>query len=84
MTDWREKADELLADFDLCWKARPRQNAVDIQLLKDSCAKWAHHLNTQKSWGTDTEIAEAYYQLEPRLKELKEQVIIEILTHGSL
>ena len=84
MTDWRARADELLTEFDLCWKARPRQNTVDIQLAKDECAKWAHHLNTQRSWGSDTEIAEACYQLEPKLKELKEQVIIEILIHGSL
>jgi hypothetical protein len=84
MINWQDRADELLAEFDLCWKARPRQNTVDIQLLKDSCAKWAHHLNTQRSWGSDLEIAEACHQLEPRLKELKEQVIIEILTHGSL
>jgi hypothetical protein len=84
MTDWRARADELLAEFDLCWKARPRQNTVDIQLAKDECAKWAYHLNAQKSWGTDLEIAEAYYQLEPKLKELKQQVIIEILTHGTV
>lgn len=84
MINWRARADELLTEFDLCWRARPRQNTVDIQLLKDECAKWAHHLNTQRSWGSDNEIAEACYQLEPRLKELKEQVITEILIHGSL
>lgn len=84
MIDWKERADELLAEFDLCWRARPRQNTVDIQLAKDECAKWAYHLNAQRSWGSDLEIAEACYQLEPRLKELREQVIIEILTHGSI
>jgi hypothetical protein len=84
MINWRATAEELLTEFDLCWKARPRHNTVDIQLLKDECAKWAHHLNTQKSWGSDLEIAEACHQLEPRLKELKEQVIIEILTHGPI
>jgi hypothetical protein len=84
MINWQARADELLTEFDLCWRARPRQNTVDIQLLKDECAKWAHHLNTQRSWGSDNEIAEACYQLEPRLKELKEQVITEILIHGSL
>jgi hypothetical protein len=59
-------------------------NAVDVQLEKDSCAKWAHHLNTQRGWGTDREIAEACYQLEPRLKKLKEKLIIEILNHGPV
>jgi hypothetical protein len=84
MINWQERADELLTEFDLCWKARARQNTVDIQLLKDSCAKWAHHLNAQRAWGSDLEIAEACHQLEPRLKELKQQVIIEILTHGTV
>ena len=46
--------------------------------------KWASYLATQRSWGTDTEIAEACYQLAPRLQELKEQVIIEVLTNGAV
>jgi hypothetical protein len=81
--DWKAKADELLEEFNLCIKSRPRQNAVDIQLLKDTTGKWAYNLATQRSWGTDEEIAEACYQLEPRLQQLKESVIIEILTNGS-
>lgn len=84
MMDWRIRADEMLKEYDLCIQARPKHNAVDIQLLKDSAGKWATHLATQRSWGTNVEIAEAYHQLEPRLKELKEKVIIEVLTHGSL
>ena len=84
MIDWRARAEELIAEYDLCCRARPRQKAVDIQLLKDSCSKWASYLATQRSWGGDVEIAEACHQLEPRLKELKEQVIIEVLTNGTL
>jgi hypothetical protein len=82
--DFKEYADQLLEEYDLCCRARPRRNAVDIQLLKDSVGKWASYLATQRSWGTDTEIAEACYQLAPRLQELKEQVIIEALTHGTV
>jgi hypothetical protein len=82
--DFKEYADQLLEEYDLCCRARPRHNAVDIQLLKDSVGKWASYLATQRSWGTDTEIAEACYQLAPRLQELKEQVIIEALTHGTV
>lgn len=84
MIDWKERADEMLKEFDLCIKARPKQNAVDIQILKDSVGKWATHLATQRSWGSDLEIAEACAQLDPRLKQLREKVIIEILHHGSL
>jgi len=82
--DFKEYADQLIEEYNLCCQARPKQNAVDIQLLKDSVGKWASYLATQRSWGTDTEIAEACYQLAPRLQQLKEQVIIEVLTNGAV
>jgi hypothetical protein len=79
MMDWRQRADELLTEFELCLRAKPRHDAVNIQLEKDNCAKWAYHLNTQRGWGSDVEVAEACHQLEPRLKQLKEKLIMEIL-----
>jgi hypothetical protein len=82
--NFKEHADRLLEEYNMCCRARPRHNAVNIQLLKDSVGKWASHLATQRSWGSDLEIAEACHQLEPRLKELKEQVIIEVLTNGTV
>jgi len=84
MTDWKQRADELLAEFNLCCRAKPRHDAVNIQLEKDTVAKFAHHLNTQRGWGTDNEIAEACYQLEPRLQRLKEKLVMEILTNGPV
>jgi hypothetical protein len=84
MTDWRQRADELLQEFELCCRAKPKHDAIDIQLEKDAVAKWAYHLNTQRGWGTDNEIAEACHQLEPRLRKLKEKLVIEILTHGTI
>jgi hypothetical protein len=84
MIDWKARADELLEEFDLCILAKPRHDAIDIQLEKDKVAKWAYNLSTQRSWGTDVEIAEACYQLEPRLAELKKKLIIEILQHGPI
>lgn len=82
--DWKLYAEQLIVEFNLCMQAKPMHNAVDVQLEKDSCAKWAYHLNTQLGWGTENEIAEACYQLEPRLKKLKEKLIIEILGHGTV
>jgi hypothetical protein len=82
--NFKEYADSLIEDYNMCCRARPRQNAVDIQILKDTVGKWAYHLATQRSWGTDEEIAEACYQLAPRLQELKKQVIIEVLTNGTV
>lgn len=84
MTDWKVKADELLEEYNMCCRSRPKHGAVDVQLEKDAVGKWASNLATQRSWGTDTEIAEAYYQLVPRLTQLKEKLIIEILNHGLL
>jgi hypothetical protein len=84
MTEWHERARELLQEFDLCCKAKPKHDAVNIQLEKDKVAPFAYHLNTQLGWGTDNEIAEACHQLEPRLAKLKEKLIMEILTNGSV
>ena len=84
MKDWKSKADLLLEEFDLCIKAKPMHDAVNVQLEKDAVAKFAYHLSTQRSWGTDNEIAEAYYQLEPRLQELKKKLVFEILKNGAV
>ena len=84
MIDWKQRATELLEEFDLCCKAKPKHDAINVQLEKDSVAKFAYHLATQRRWGTDNEIAEACYQFEPRLQLLKEKLIIEILTNGSV
>lgn len=84
MIDWKIRADELIEEFNVCCRAKPKHDAVNVQLEKDSCAKFAYHLSTQRSWGTDREIAEACYQLEPRLRKLKEKLVMEILTNGSV
>ena len=84
MIDWKHRATELLNEFDACCQARPKHDAINVQLEKDSVAKFAYHLATQRGWGTDNEIAEACYQFEPRLQLLKEKLIIEILTNGSV
>ncbi len=84
MIDWKARADELIEDFNICLRAKPRHDAVNVQLEKDNCAKFAYNLNTQRAWGNDNEIAEACYQLETRLHKLKEKLIMEILTNGSI
>jgi len=80
MIDWKQRADELLQEYNMCCQAKPRHGAVEVQLEKDSVGKWARHLATQRSWASDIEIAEACHQLEPRLKQLKEKIVLEILT----
>jgi hypothetical protein len=80
VNEWKIRADELLSEFDMCMRAQPMHNTVEVQIAKDTTAKWAHHLSTQRSWGSDLEIAEACHQLEPRLKQLKEKIVLEVLT----
>ena len=84
MIDWKQRATELLDEFNLCCQAKAKHDAVNIQLDKDSCAKFAYHLATQHSWGSDNDIAEACHQLEPRLQKLKEKLVMEILTNGPI
>lgn len=83
MIDIRMKATELLTEFELCIKARPKHNAVDIQIEKDTCSSFAKSLNYQLSWGSENDVAEAYYRLEPRLQKLKEHIIFDVLKHGT-
>ena len=82
--DWRERAEEMLAEYDACCRARPYHNALDVEIAKESCATWAQHLATQRSWGEPNDIAEACYQLEPRLKKFKETVVLDILNNESI
>lgn len=80
MINFRSYAETLLKEYDMCCHARTAVNAVDIQIEKDSCAKFATVLNNNLVWGSDNDIAEACYQLEPRLKKLKEKLIIDVLS----
>lgn len=84
MIDWKTRADDLIKEYNLCCQARPKHDAVDVQLEKDAVGRWASHLATQRSWGSDQDIAEACYQLEPRLEQLKKKLITEILKNGSI
>jgi len=82
MMDWKARAKELIDEFNMCCRAKPMHNAVDLQLEKDAVSKWAVHLNNQLGWGSELEIAEACHQLEPRLEALKKKLVIELLTGG--
>jgi hypothetical protein len=84
MIDFREHARQLLEDYNLCVQAKPKHNAVDVQLEKDAVSKWAAHLNKQISWGSENDIAEACHQLEPRLHSLRKNLVMEILKNGSI
>lgn len=80
----REHAEQLFEDWRLCQNARPKNNAVDIQLDKDVLKSWISYLVRQLTWGSDAELQEACYQVESRLKTLKEKLVIEVLKNGSI
>lgn len=82
--NYREHANALLEEFTLCCRAKPKHDAIAVQIEKDKVAPWAYHLNSQLAWGTDSDIAEACCQLETRLVQLKEKLIMEILTNGNV
>lgn len=82
--DYKEFADKLVKDWALCLDAKPKHNAVDIKLEKDQCEEWIMHLMKIRLWGTENELAEACYQVDSRLTALKEKIVIEVLTNGSI
>jgi hypothetical protein len=85
MTDTRQRAETLLEETKIVMQAQPKHNAAEVRLEKDSVAKWANYLLRLLTWGAgENEIAEACYQLEYRLQNLQEKVIMEILTHGTV
>lgn len=82
--DYKEQADLLIKEWALCLDAKPKHNAVDIKLEKDQCEEWIMHLMKIRLWGTENELAEACYQVDARLKTLKEKIVIEVLQNGSV
>lgn len=82
--DFKEHADNLIKEWALCLNAKPKNNAVDIKLEKNQCEEWVMHLMKIRLWGTQNELAEACYQVESRLKVLKEKIVIEVLKNGSV
>ena len=82
--NYKEHAIQLLQEWQLCVDAKPRHGAIDIQLEKDRCEEWAIQLMSISMWGAPNELVEACYQLEYRLKNLKEKIVIEVLKNGSI
>ena len=82
--DYKEHAKNILREWALCSTARPKNNAVDIQIEKDVCGRYATNLIHNLNWGSETQLAEACHQLSSRLKPLKEKIVIEVLQNGSV
>jgi hypothetical protein len=82
--NFKEQADNLVKEWALCLDAKPKHNAVNIKLEKDQCEQWVMHLMKTRLWGTENELAEACYQVDSRLKILKQKLIIEVLTNGAV
>ena len=80
----QERAEKLLQEWALCQNAKPKKNAVDIQLDKDVIKPWATYLTRQLAWGDHVELVEACNQFESRLETLKEKIVIEVLKNGSV
>lgn len=81
--NYKEHAEQILKEWALCSNARPKNNAVDIQIEKDVCGRYASNLIHNLNWGSEIELAEACHRLETRLKPLKEKIIIEVMQNGT-
>lgn len=82
--DYKEHANKILKEWVLCSQAKPKNNAVDIQIEKDTCGRYAVNLIHNLNWGSETELAEACYQLESRLKPLKQKIVLEVIKNGAI
>lgn len=82
--DYKAHADQLLKEWQMVVAAKTKHDAVQLRLQKDRCEEWAVQLMTARMWGSSIELAEACHQFESRLKSLKEKIVIEVLTHGSV
>jgi hypothetical protein len=82
--NYKEYATQLIQDWQLCVNAKPKHDAVDIQLEKDRCEEWAIQLMTISMWGSPRELAETCNQFESRLNALKEKIVIEVLKNGAV
>jgi hypothetical protein len=81
----QQRGEVLLEEWDLCKNAKPKSNAVNLQIERDGLDQWANNLARNLNWAPDNvTTAEAVYQFEYRLKSYREKVIVEILTHGSV
>jgi hypothetical protein len=57
---------------------------LSIQFDKDQLGNWALQLRRAMMWGSAIELAEACYQFEQRLTRFKDNIVIELLTNGSV
>jgi hypothetical protein len=44
--DYKEYAKNILREWALCSTARPKNNAVDIQIEKDVCGRYGYKFNS--------------------------------------
>ena len=82
--NFKEYADDLVKEWTLCLEAKTKHDAVNIMIEKDQCEEWVIHLMKIRLWGTENELIEACYQVDSRLKKLKEKIVIEVLQNGTV
>ena len=83
--DHIQHAEELLKEWAMCKHAKPKGDAVALQIERDSLERWAQNMTRNITWAPDdVSTHESVYQFESRLQSYKDKVIIEILKHGTI
>ena len=83
--NYKDVAEKLIAEWNLCQYARVKNAAIDIQLEKDRISALAYSLNTALVWGSsDEDLKAACENFEPKLMHLKEKLVFEILKNGTI
>jgi len=81
----QQRGEQLLEEWTLCKNAKPKSDAINLQIERDALEHWANYMSRNLSWNpTHNDTAESIYQFESRLNSYREKVIVEILTHGSV
>jgi hypothetical protein len=81
----QQRGEQLLEEWTLCKNAKPKSDAINLQIERDALEHWANYMSRNLSWHpSHVHTAESIYQFESRLKSYREKVIVEILTHGSV
>jgi hypothetical protein len=81
----QQRGEELLAEWNVCKHARPKGDAINLQIERDQLERWANNLSRNLTWAPENiTTLEAVYQFEQRFTAYKQKAVLEILKNGAI